>query len=257
MVTRLIFPQKTSLASRPKNRLTAGYTYFQEPDELEQQIKVWQTWPDQIDIFIVDDGSEIFKAEELLKDVWIPDYGPSIQLWRCTRNLGFNSHGCRNLIAKYAETDFIAFFDMDMLMHAPDIARLKRKVFKEGMLYYHHAYIEPKQTVMQQPGHRNCFAIGKKTFWEAGGYDESFTGHHFGDNEFLSRLEDNGVKITFTETSIVLKRLGRHGIVKGDEKKTRYISDNEFFYVPLKELEVKKLKGTVKQRLNFPFIKVL
>lgn len=256
METRLIFPQKTSPTSRLKNRFTAGYTYFQEPDELEQQIKVWQTWPDQIDIFIVDDGSEIFKAEELLKDVWIPDSGPTIQLWRCTRNLGFNSHGCRNLIAKYAETDFIAFFDMDMLMYAPDIARLKRKMFKEGMLYYHHAYVEPKQTVMQQPGHRNCFAIGKKTFWEAGGYDESFTGHHFGDNEFLSRLEDNGVKIEFTETSIVLKRLGRHGIVKGDEKKTRYI-DDEFFYVPLRELEVKKLKGTVKRRLNFPFIKVL
>ena len=141
-------------------------------------------------------------------------------------------------------------------MYAPDVARLKRKIFEEDMLYYHHAYVEPKQTVMQQPGHRNCFLIGKKTYWNAGGYDESFTGHHFGDHEFLERLYKNGVGVSFTETSIVLKRLGRHGIVKGDEEKTKYI-DDEFFYVPLREEEVKKLKGTVKKRLNFPFIKLL
>ena len=256
METQLIFPQKTSQTSRLKNRFTAGYTYFQEPERLEEQIKVWQTWPDQIDIFIVDDGSEIFEAYEILKDVWIPDSGPTIQLWRCTRNLGFNSHGCRNLIAHYAETDFIAFFDMDMRMYAPDIARLKRKKFEEGKLYYHHAYVIPKQTVMQQPGHRNCFILGKETFWKAGGYDESFTGHHFGDKEFIERVLDTGAEITYTETSITLDRLGRHGIVKGDEPKTKYI-DDEFFYVPLRESEVRKLKGTVKKRLNFPFIKLL
>ena len=92
-------------------RITAGYTYFQDRQQLEQQLLIWKEWPSFIDIFLVDDGSEKDQALDVIKETdWdLPDYGPTFQLWRVTRNLGFNSHGCRNLIAKYALSDHIAF----------------------------------------------------------------------------------------------------------------------------------------------------
>ena len=100
--------QKTQLYSRSKenHRLTVGYTYFEEPDRLKQQINIWKRWPANVDIFLVDDGSEIFPAKDIIDShLHLEDWQPTFQLWKCTRNLGFNSHGCRNLIAKYAQTD--------------------------------------------------------------------------------------------------------------------------------------------------------
>ncbi len=56
---------------------------------------------------------------------------------------------------------------------------------------------------------------------------------------------------------VLLNRKGRHGSVRvGKVTKTDYISD-DFFYAPLPIPEVEKLKGTKKQRLDFPFIKLL
>ena len=89
-------------------------------------MRVWENWPSMVDIFLVDDGSSRTRAEEVLEGWEVPEWGPTLQLWRCTRDLGFNSHGCRNLIAKYAQTDVIAFFDIDQVMYPGDVARLKK-----------------------------------------------------------------------------------------------------------------------------------
>jgi len=110
---------------------------------------------------------------------------------------------------------------------------------------------------MTCPGHINSFIIGKELFWEAGGYDESFTGHHWGDREFIERVKElPGVESRHSGNIICLNRIGRHGVVDRDIEKTTYVDDS-LFYVPLPPDEVEVLKGTVKQRLNFPFIKLL
>ena len=55
-----------------------------------------------------------------------------------------------------------------------------------------------------------------------------------------------------------LNRQGRHGRVDPKVDKTEYDPhDDKFFRVPLDEDEVKKLRGTKTQRLDFPFIRIL
>jgi hypothetical protein len=248
--------QKTSPKSREKTRVTLGYTYFDNPDYLTRQLELWKTYPAGVDIFVVDDGSEMYPAIDILKYYEPEHFQPTLQLWKVTRDLGFNSHGCRNLIAKYSTTDPIQFLDMDMFLPAGQIAALKKIIVKEDVTYHHRCYLHRLQTIWDHPGHMNCFLIHKDTYNKNKGYDESFTGHHYGDREFLERLYANGVEKAKTNLVMELHGQPRHGIVTGKVNKTEYM-DEDTFLAPLPIPEVGKLRGTKKQRLDFPFVKIL
>ena len=242
-----------------KPRLTVGFTYFQDRQQLEQQLDLWAQWPSYVDIFLVDDGSEKDQALEVIKETnWeLPEYGPTFQLWRCTRNLGFNSHGCRNLIAKYPLSDYIAFFDIDMQVSTETIGRLMVKKYSPRSFYQHDLWNKGIQELRPYPGHLNSFIIHKDLFWEAGGYDESFTGLHWGDREFIKRIKAlPDVVSRYSGQVILLNRLGRHGSVTNKVDKTEYL-DDEKFLTPIHSVEASKLTGNKTKRLDFPFIKLL
>ena len=97
--------KKTKTVKKPrvkksKARLTVGYTYFDEPHKLKQQFEIWKKWPAEVDIILVDDGSDHSPAKDVIDEVGfkLEDYQPNFRLFKVTRNLGFNSHGCRNLV---------------------------------------------------------------------------------------------------------------------------------------------------------------
>ena len=244
--------------SKANHRWTFGFTYFNEPHKLEIQIDTWSKWPGNVDIFIVDDGSDIYPAKPILENFHLEDWQPTLQLWKVTRNLGFNSHGCRNLIAKYADTDWIQFLDIDHVMYAPNVAKLKQMKVEKGDIIHHKNYNEYRQQIKTWPGHLNCYGVHKDFFWEAGGYDESFTGHHYGDREFLDRMYELEHRKIKSQCATSMNREGRHGSVDKSVEKTEYTpGDDKFFKVPMDIPEVKKLRGTKTQRLDFPFIRIL
>ena len=250
--------QKTSQNSREKTRVTLGYTYYDNPDLLNRQLDIWKTYPAGVDIFVVDDGSEIYPAIDILKDYEAQTFQPTLQLWKVTRNLGFNSHGCRNLIARYSTTDSIQFLDMDMMLPAGQIANIKKIIVEEDVVYNHRCYWHSKQRLIEHPGHYNCFLIHKNTFNKNKGYDESFTGHHYGDREFLDRMYELEHRKIKSQCATSMNREGRHGSVDKSVEKTEYTpGDDKFFKVPMDIPEVKKLRGTKTQRLDFPFIRIL
>ena len=266
--------KKTKTVKKPrvkksKARFTVGYTYFDEPHKLKQQFEIWKKWPAEVDIILVDDGSDHSPAKDVIDEVGfkLEDYQPNFRLFKVTRNLGFNSHGCRNLIAKYAGTDFIMFMDIDMNMYENDIAYLKIQKFNPEKIYYNRQYGYDDQKMSPAPGHENCFIIHKDLYWDAGGYDESFTGYHYGDWEFHERIkqlqEERKTSPRWEDTgcSITLTRKGRHGSVRQDPEltlgRTTHYVDDELFYQTIDNKDVAKLKGTKKTVIDFPFIEVL
>ena len=238
-------------------RLTIAYSYYEEPHHLERQIKLWEDYPPGVEIFVTDDGSSKYPAFDILKDVYFP-YGADIQLWRVTRDLGFNSHGCRNLAATHASTDMVFFLDMDMSISPGDVGSLRRISYQDNSLYFFNCYVIHKKQFHTYPGHLNTFGCTKNTFWNAGGYDESYTGYHHGDREFHSRLE-LGTKKNNLGITTQLYRGGRRAVIDPgipEDKTVVYDDDNMLirYREPLPDLDT--LTGTVPQKLNFPYLRL-
>jgi len=235
-------------------RFTLGYTYYNEPELLRQQLNLWKHYPHQVEIILVDDGSEEFPAYDIVKDF---DY-PNFQLWRVDEDLGFNSHGCRNLIAELADCEMILFSDIDCHFSPETIAFLKRVTFNPEKLYKFAFYSSASFIYTPWPGHPNVFAVSKDKFWEAGGYDESFTGWHHGDREFIDRLE------VITEPSKMQEHLG-FTVVRGARKcmidasvdKTTYDDIRMTIKIPNAMPPEKQLIGTVTEKINFQYSRLL
>ena len=233
-------------------RFTIGYTYYDEPELLLEQISLWNKYPHQIEIILVDDGSQNYPAYDIVKDLELPNF----HLYVVDEDLGFNSHGCRNLISKVASCDFILFSDIDCQFAPEVIAFLKRVSFNPEKLYKFCMYATKSFEYFPWPSHPNVFIIDRYKFWEAGGYDESFTGWHSGDREFMDRLS------TVTEKSQVTEHLG-FSLVRGarslwiDASVTKITYDNEKMIITMPKNMPDNLSGTVKEKINFSYSQLL
>lgn len=237
-------------------RITIGITYFNDGDYLQDWIKQIELFPNLTEVIIVDDGSQdepiTFHLDAFKR---MPEWAPDIKVYRVPDDLGFNSHGCRNLIAKVAETPLLQFFDIDMLMYPPTIGRMLRTQWREDAIYHHSFFNSFNQKMWGAWGHMNCFLIHKDLYWKAGGYDESFTGHHWGDREFLDRIYKIAEKRMSSEV-MYLRRKGKHGHVDPDVSKTVYYSKTQFA-APIGPDEIKKLVGTNNNKICFNYERIL
>jgi len=234
-------------------RFTLGFTYYEDPELLQQQIDIWKKYPSLIEIVVVDDGSSKFPAENLLKDLKIL---PTLRLYKINEDLGFNSHGCRNLIAAVASSDTVIFSDIDCQFSPNDIGYLRTVSFLKDHLYKFASY-STFNSKYNSTGHVNVFAVHKDKFWEAGGYDESFTGWHYGDREFLNRLSDVTIQKSLAPISCALVRGKRETIIDANLLKAEYNNYTNTLKVPLKDKKYSEMLGTVKTKLNFSYTQVL
>lgn len=233
-------------------RFTIGYTYYDEPDLLSEQIKLWNRYPHQIEIILVDDGSQKYPAEDYISLIEHPGF----HLYKVDEDLGFNSHGCRNLIAHISQSDNILFSDIDCQFSPETIAFLKQVSYNKEKFYKFCFYSSKTFVYEQFPGHPNVFIVNKEKFWEAGGYDESFTGWHTGDREFLVRLNAVATQ-TMIERHLgfTVVRAGRKTVIDNTVSKIQYDNDNMIITIPGKM--PKDLKGTVTKKINFSYSKIL
>ena len=245
------------MSNKPHPRLTVGLTYFNESNWIHQWYQAFHYYPKDIQVIIVDDGSTTDPIDEHLYPITdLGDWCPDVQVYKVTEDLGFNGHGCRNLIAKIADADFLAFFDIDMMCDPSTMGRMRQRNWQHHSLYHHDFYVWQRQRIKKYPGHLNSFVCSKQLFWEAGGYDESFTGHHWGDREFQERLKKKAKYIRNSGEVMTLRRNGKHGRVTDKVDKTVYI-DDKCFLVPLPSEQVEKLKGTVNTKINFEYERIL
>lgn len=179
--------------------ITLGTTYYNCPEVLERYI---ENHIDDVDhLIIVDDGSrEDLRAKTFLK----PD--PKISLYEVFEDIGFNSHGCRNLIMTKCQTEWCILMDCDrqILNHGIQTIREDLDDLDKNTRYSFSAHLHYK-------GNRthisvNDYLIRKETFWLGGGYDEEYTGIRTGDREYFAQLAHFSKHDVLADIDMILLR---------------------------------------------------
>lgn len=121
-------------------------------------------------LIVIDDCSQKYPAQDVLKEI-----SPiNTELYRVTEDVGFNSHGARNLAAKLCQTEWMTFLDVDTLLTPSSFVKI-------------HDFIELEEFCWLEI-YFNQFLIPKRYYMVSGGYDERLNGYHWGDFLFLNRL---------------------------------------------------------------------
>ena len=130
---------------------------------------------------VVDDGSKL-KARSFLKPT------PKLKLLEVQKDLGFNSHGCRNLIVNQSSNDWIVLLDIDRLLVRPKTAfnKIKSRYLDHTCRYLFMAHVMELGNSIHASV--NDYLINKKLFLSVGGYDEEIVGQRWGDRHFFMQL---------------------------------------------------------------------
>jgi len=234
------------------NQFTIIHTYYNDRTLLETQIERWNVYNTPIKIILIDDGSQEVPAEEVLRGVSFAD-NIDFSLYKVTKDIGFNSHGCRNLGAMLANTEWLLFLDIDYTIQPSDLRRLQTEKLDPLKLYEINARFKNWTSERDPYVALNQFVISKKLFVESEGYDESWVPFHFGDREFLGRLADISEKENLDWVNLTCRRGGRKGIIDDDATIPVYDDEKMVFYS--RKFDPNTIER-VSSRINFPWKKV-
>ena len=233
-------------------KLCVGITYYNDVPLLVKHLNFCQTLPEDIEVVIVDDASK-HSARSVIKQYYKPIH-PNIKIYEVQEDLGFNSHGCRNLIAKVAESDNILFLDIDTYISYNDLIQIRDIDYKYNEKYVFYAQIMTNNYHVWYPGHVNIFSMSKETYLAVNGYDESWTGLHWGDREFFEALEENGCETIHVPATIMIARDGKTVIIDPSLTKAYYTEDTMYQPPPPDKIAV---SGRTKARINFTYERIL
>ena len=184
-----------------------------------------EIYPD-IKMIIVDDGSEVVPINVATKGLDLT----GITLARIKEDLGFNSHGARNLGMHLTTTDWNLLIDLDYDLSSID--------FNELIIHDRNVIV---LVVF------NVYLIHKDLFWECKGYDEEFVNMHHGDRIFFEYFKDR-YEIRIAKCGIKYYRAGRKIVESDRVSKTDY-SDNKYVLVPKEHYNKRKeIENIVRER---------
>lgn len=226
-----------------KPRLALVFPYYRNPEMLRRHLAVWRhEWPSdlkrEVEIVIVDDGSPVETAAEVLADADRTGL-PAISLYRMTEDRLWGQHAARNVGAHVARAKWLLMTDADhvvppaTLHEALSILPLgKREVVTFGRVdapplpdWRAADSLEFARTRREDgslKAHVNSFLIARKHYWSIGGYDEAYTGIYGCDQEFRTRLWKRGRERHLAHAPLI--RVGRESIpdasTRGVDRKT-------------------------------------
>ena len=233
-----------------RNNITIIQTYYNERSYLETQIERWNNYNTPVNIILIDDGSQIEPAENVLKEHTLND-NINFSLYRVTEHIGFNSHGCRNHGARLAHSNWLLFLDIDYTLQPADLKRLQTETLDLNSWYELNAKFKGRGNTYMA---LNQFLIPRKLFLDSGGYDESFVPFHHGDRELLLHLERKYQKNNLDWLVLTCRRGGRKIINDDTRSIPVYDDENMLVYSPPFDKESIVRKNT---KLNFKSEKVI
>lgn len=181
------------------NTLTLCLPYYRAPQMLRKQLEVMESYPLQIRIAIVDDGS----PEPALPIVQGFSHGlrSRIDLYRIGVDIPWNRGGARNLASLEAQTQWLCHLDTDHVLPADCAARLLAFNPSAKHWYRFERYrqgaadstrrkdqIDPAAKFGKIHPHIDSYLCTKDMYWKAGGYNEDFSGCLGGGSPFLAEM---------------------------------------------------------------------
>jgi glycosyltransferase involved in cell wall biosynthesis len=174
--------------------ITLIIPYYRAPMMLREQLKVIDQYPDGVKVIVVDDCSPE-PAREALRD------RPNLSLYRIDTDIPWNRGGARNLGVTFADTEWIVHVDIDHILPATCAENLLTAKLYPQCWYRFPRYrvgkadetrkkdtIPPDQTFGSIKPHIDSYACTKDLYWEAGGYNEDYSGCLGGGSPFLEQL---------------------------------------------------------------------
>lgn len=164
--------------------------YYRQPTMLMHQLSMWEVWPREIPIILIDDGS-LEPARDAVMRQASKQLRERLTLYRVDVDIPWNRGGARNLGTQEAKTEWIVHIDIDHVMNRasalalgnfiPDrsnwykfqrfrVGRADETRKKDGI------YIPDDCVFGQIKPHIDSYMTTKAHYWAAGGYDEDYSG---------------------------------------------------------------------------------
>lgn len=166
--------------------ISINITYYNEPHFLKWWYNTHLRLLDMgcdVMLNIGDDGSQKTPATNFFEK-----HKPNVntRLFRVKEDIGFNSHGTRNLLMQQTTTEWNLMSDIDRRYSDQTLLSIldNKEKLRKGLYYSFWEVIQSSQDRFSV----NDYLVHRDNFWETGGYDEEFTNIHFGDRYFLDTL---------------------------------------------------------------------
>jgi len=183
--------------------ISINITYYNEPHFLKWWYEAMKRMDDAGCPFMLnigDDGSMRKPAVDFFEK---RPPSTNMRLFRVKEDIGFNSHGTRNLLMKETTSEWNLMSDIDRRF--PDATL--RSIFKNEANLKKTKYYSFWEIVKSSKDRFsvNEYLVHKETFWKTGGYDEELVNIHFGDRYFLDalRLVAKRQKVDFWQVKYV------------------------------------------------------
>tara|TARA_R100000008_G_C3550215_1_gene149958 strand:- start:2 stop:781 length:780 start_codon:yes stop_codon:yes gene_type:complete len=185
------------------NDITFSMTYYGQIERLQYQLDFFRNSSrelrEHVTLQIINDG---YNDAGLFESVLSGYDDLKIKGYKATVDVGFNNHGCRNLMMMESETHWNMLMDIDVLIDTPLLDAMINTELSEKQMYlfnvefdhpdnpedYDDLDIDPKK-ILKYKAHPNTWLMTKPCFWSGGGYDVEFTGMRHGDAEFFLSLD--------------------------------------------------------------------
>ena len=179
--------------------------YYRNPTMLGFQIREWEKYPPEVELVLVDDGSPE-PAEAVLREKATPELLKRVKLYRIEDDIPWNRGGARNLGAHVAESPWILHVDIDHVLPAECVQPLLNATISTDSWYKFERYrvgkADDTRLKDEIPNdleygkikpHMDSYLISKRMYWEAGGYDEDYSGSLGGGTPFVRYLATIGL----------------------------------------------------------------
>jgi glycosyltransferase involved in cell wall biosynthesis len=173
--------------------------FYRNVQMLKRQLQEWESYPENISIILVDDGSPE-PAEDVVRGA-SGALSERLRLLRIDTDISWNRGGARNLGATVADTDWIVHIDIDHLLPrecakalatvTPDPAKWYRfPRFRRGAADETRKKdaIDPAMTYGPIKPHLDSYLVTREMYWKAGAYNEGFSGCLGGGSPFIAEL---------------------------------------------------------------------